>query len=283
MNLPILRATIAEAFGRRVVFWGLAASAGFLALFGVAFALLYREITAEGVQDAMETVGMGGILTVLGLYVVSFLASFLALTLAAGSVSAEIESGITQAVAVRPITRWSWYLQRWGGLVMLVAGYVVLMAGAVLLIARVIAGYRASSALALIGFMVIMVTFLVTFGMLVSNRLSAMAAGVLLFCYFGISWLGGFVGFIGTVAQRDSLVDISTAVSLVAPTDGLWRAASFYAVPDGLNIGSFMGGGPTTLPFATFAAPSPLFLTWAGLLGLLLLGAGALGYSRRDL
>lgn len=281
MNLPVLRATIAEAVGRKVVLWGLIASAAFLTLFAVAFYFLFREVSSYEVNDALETALFGGVLTILGLYVASFLSSFLALTLASSSVSAEIDSGVTQAVVVRPLNRRNWYLQRWAGLALMSVAYVILIGGSLLLLARIISEYRPASAFALLGLMAAQAVFLITIGMLASTRLSTMATGVLMFSYFGLSWLGGFVSFIGSVAQRDSLVTTGTAVALIAPSDGIWKAASSYAVPANINLATF--GDEIQMPFASFTQPAPAYVAWVVVFTVVALGVGVFSFSRRDL
>ncbi|PID53382.1 MAG: hypothetical protein CSB46_08395 [Micrococcales bacterium] len=263
MSTPVLRVTVAEAVGRKVVLWAGIVSLAFVVLFGLAFFFLYREMSSSEFQDALSNAIFGGVLTVLGLYVASFLASFLALTLASSSVTAEVDSGVTQAVAARPITRTSWYLQRWAGLCILSTGFVVILGGVLLIVAAVVADYRPVSAPKLLGLMVLQSVFLISAGMLVSTRLSAMATGVVTFSYFGLSWLGGFVTFIGALAQRDSLTTTGTVVSLLAPSDGIWKAASFFAAPHNINLAAY--------------------LVWVGVFTAVTVLLGCWSYHRRDL
>jgi len=223
---------------------------------------------------------VGGILTILGLYVGSFLSAFLAMMLAAGSVSAEIDSGVLQAVVVRPQPRWRWYLERWFGLVTMSVVYVVVMTLAILLVSKLIASYEPSSLVGLLAVLALQVTLLVTVGMLLSCRLSSVATGVILFLYFGIAWLGGFIGWIGGIAEKPELTTIGTVVSLVAPSDALWKAASSYAVPQGMSMSSV---GSSSLPFLSTLQPSPWFIGWAALLTLAFLALGLRTFSRRDL
>lgn len=280
--MTIFRATLSEALGRRIVLWGWIASGLLVAMFGVAFVFLYREINPSTDLSAMvQHVAIGGIFTILGLYVGSFLSAFLAMTLAAGSVAPEADSGVLQAVVVRPLPRWRWYLERWAGLSTMSAVYVVVMTLALLLVARVVAGYEPSSVLGLLAMLVVQVVFLVTVGMLLSCRLSHVATGVVLFIYFGIAWLGGFIGWIGGLASKSELTAIGTLVTLVAPSDALWKAASSYAVPQGMP--SLSGNGLSDLPFMSSLEPSPWYLAWAVVWTLVLLGLGVRTFSRRDL
>ncbi|MHB1008564.1 MAG: ABC transporter permease subunit [Propionibacteriaceae bacterium] len=283
MRLPIVRATLGEAFGRRIVLWGWVSSVLLVALFAVGFVFLYDQISDdESLAATAQRVVIGGVLTILGLYVGSFLSAFLSMMLAAGSVSADVDSGVLQAVVVRPLPRWRWYLERWAGLVTMSVVYVVVLTLAVLLVAHLVSGYQPVSIAALLALLALQVTFLVTVGMLLSCRLSSVATGVVLFLYFGIAWLGGFIGWIGTVAEKTELGTIGTVVSLLAPSDELWKAASSYALPQGLPVGLGTDGS-LGLPFLSTLEPSPWFIGWALLLTAALLALGMRAFTRRDL
>ncbi len=283
MRLPIVRSTLGEALGRKIVLWGWIASVLLVALFAVAFVFLYRQITVDETLTATaQRALIGGVLTILGLYVGSFLSAFLAMMLAAGSVSSEVDSGVLQAVVVRPLPRWRWYLERWLGLVAMSVVYVVVLTLAVLLVAHLVSGYEPSSVAGLLALLALQVTFLVTVGMLLSCRLSSVATGVVLFLYFGIAWLGGFIGWIGGLAQKAELTTIGVVVSLLAPSDALWKGASSYALPQGVPVG-LGNDGPQALPFLSPLEPSPWFVGWAVLATVVLLALGVRAFSRRDL
>jgi ABC-type transport system involved in multi-copper enzyme maturation permease subunit len=281
VRLAVFRATLGEALGRKIVLWGWIASALLVGLFGLGLWFLFDKVSRDdSLATLAQRVLVGGILTILGLYVGSFLSAFLAMMLAAGSVSAEIDSGVLQAVVVRPQPRWRWYIERWLGLVMMSVVYVVVMTLAILLVSRLIASYEPSSLIGLLAILALQVTLLVTVGMLLSCRLSSVATGVILFLYFGIAWLGGFIGWIGGIAEKPELTTIGTVVSLVAPSDALWKAASSYAVPQGMSMSAV---GSSSLPFLSTLQPSPWFIGWAALMTLAFLALGIRAFSRRDL
>ena len=281
MRLAVYRATLGEALGRKIVLWGWIASALLVGLFGLGLGFLFDKVSRDdSLTTLAQRVLVGGILTILGLYVGSFLSAFLAMMLAAGSVSAEIDSGVLQAVVVRPQPRWRWYLERWFGLVTMSVVYVVVMSLAILLVAKLVASYEPSSLVGLLAILALQVTLLVTVGMLLSCRLSSVATGVILFLYFGIAWLGGFIGWIGGLAEKPELTTIGTVVSLVAPSDALWKAASSYAIPQGMSMSSV---GSFSLPFLSTLEPSPWFIGWTVLLTLVFLALGIRAFSRRDL
>lgn len=281
-GLPIAWLTVREVVSRKLVLWGGVLSAVFVALFTLGFVLLYREVSREvaGGDDPAATLVVSGLLTVLGLYIVSFLASFLALFVSVGSVSAEADAGTLQAVIARPLPRWSWFLQRWGASAALVAGYTVLVAGALLLVARVVAGYSPIDPLLTVALMVAQPVLLLTLGMLGSTRLSTLANGVVVFSLFGLAWLGGIVEYIGNVASNAAMQNLGVGVSLLLPSDALWRSASWYAQSPTLIGVAAQGGG---LPFAAGGPPTGALLAWAAAyLGLALVLA-LRSFARRDL
>jgi len=165
VRLAVYRATLGEALGRKIVLLGWIASALLVGLFGLGLAFLFDKVSQdESLTTLAQRVLVGGILTILGLYVGSFLSAFLAMMLAAGSVSSEIDSGVLQAVVVRPHPRWRWYLERWFGLVTMSVVYVVVITLAILLVARVVAAYEPSSVFGLLAILALQVTLLVTRG-----------------------------------------------------------------------------------------------------------------------
>lgn len=281
MRSTVWRATLGEAMGRRIVLWGWIASGVLVVLFGVAFGFLNTQLVpGTNITSMLQRALVGGIYTILGLYVGSFLSAFLAMTLAAGSVAPEADSGVLQAVLVRPLPRWRWYLERWAGLVTMSVGYVVAITLAIVGVARVVGGYVPVSLLGLLALVSLEVTFLVTVGMLLSCRLSHVATGVVLFIYFGIAWLGGFISWIGGIADTPDLTTIGLVVSLVSPSDALWKAASAYAAPMGMPLD---GNSLLDLPFRASLPPSPWFVAWAVVWTLILLALGLRAFSRRDL
>ena len=75
------------------------------------------------------------------------------------------------------------------------------------------------------------VGLLLTAGLLGSSFLPTLANAVVLFSLFGLAWLGGIVEFIGQAVANQTLVNLGVVVSLVFPSDAVWRAASYYLQP----------------------------------------------------
>lgn len=283
-GLPITRLTLREALTRRLVLVALALSAVYLALVGTGFWFVRTRTEGAfdgGVSAETEIALAATVLTVLALYVVSFLSAFLAMFLAAGAVSGEVDSGQLHAVLARPISRRSWLLQRWLGLAALAVPYSVGMGAAVLAVATAVVGYGAvdlGAGLALLGLQTLT---LLSLGVLASTRLSTLAGGAVLFFLFGLAWLAGIVEYIGDVVDNAAMRSVGVVVSLLVPSDALWKAASFHLASPAWHAA--MAAQPAPLPFIGNAGAAGSFLAWCVAYVALALLLAVRGFARRDL
>ncbi len=275
--LTIARFTIHEALSRRLVLAGLLIGLAFVGLFALGFSFVYDR-SVEAPRGTFLPNVVAANLTVLGLYAVSFLSGFLALFVAVGSVSGEIDSGTLHAVLARPLQRAEFIVGRWLAYVGLMSGYVALMAGLLLLVAYVVAEYAAPEPLPAIALMMLGAILLATLSLFGSTVLSTLANGVVVFTLFALAWLAGVIELLGTVLSNDGMRNVGIAVSLLIPSDAIWRAASQYI----LSSASVAALGPASLVAPT-APPSPLFVVWAVLHPLVFLGLSVLAFAHRDL
>ncbi len=297
--LVVARWTVLEARRRRLLLAGAVLSLAFVALFAVGFTLLYhtQERSLLEAQAQGASIGPGGLdvreellavatlLIVLGLYGVQFLAALLGLFLGVASVSPEIDSGALHAVLARPLSRLEYLLGRFLALAGLLIAYVVVMSAALLLTARVVAGYEPGSAARAVGMMVLQVLILLAVSLLGSTVLPTLANGVVMLVLFGLAWLGGVIGFVGTVPPGNELLaNLGTAVSLLLPADAVWRGASYHVLPPSLLVASsFADRGDIQLPFASAAPIAPAMLAWAVAYPLACLTLAVAAFRRRDL
>ncbi|HET6317667.1 MAG TPA: ABC transporter permease subunit [Chloroflexota bacterium] len=288
--LEIARFTLLEAVSRRLILAGVAISAGYLGLYALGFHFAYDK-ALENSPTPQSRLALGvafAVLTLFGVYVVNYLASFLALFLSVGAISGEIDSGTLHAVMARPLARSEFILGRWLGYGALVCAYVVLMTGAVLLIARAVAGYEVPDAWPAITLMLLESVLLLTLSLFGSTLLPTLANGVVAFTLLGLAWLAGIIEFVGRLLSSapdatgaDAMLNIGTAVSLLIPSDALWRGASFYLEPPSLLAA--MGTARAGLPFFAVAPPPMALIVWSvGYVALVLCGA-VLAFNRRDL
>jgi Cu-processing system permease protein len=290
--LVVARWTLLEARRRRLLAAGMLLSAAFVVLFAVGFALLYRTQQRdllgpqpEGIDPREELLAMSTILVILGLYGVQFLAVLLGLFLGVASVSPEIDSGALHAVLARPLSRLEYLLGRFLALAGLLTSYVVVMSAALLLTARIGAGYQAGNASKVVALMILQVCILLAVSLLGSTVLPTLANGVVMLALFGLAWLGGIIGFVGSIPPGNELMaNLGTAVSLLLPADAVWRGASFHVLPPSLLVaGSVAGGQGDQLPFGSTTPIAPAMLAWALAYPVACLALAVAAFRRRDL
>jgi len=293
--LVVARWTVLEARRRRLLLAGVVLSIAFVVVFALAFSLLYhsqeRNLLGAQAGDSgpvsprEQLLVLSTILVVLGLYGVQFLAALLGLFLGVASVSPEVDSGALHAVLARPISRLDYLLGRFLALAGMLTVYVVVMSGSLLLTARVVAGYEAGDATRAVGLMILEVLVLLAVSVLGSSVLPTLTNGVIMLALFGLAWLGGIVGFIGSIPPGNELLaNLGTAVGLLLPADAVWRGASYHVLPSGLLIASSVAGGADLeLPFGSTTPIAPALLAWAVAYPTLCLGLAVACFRRRDL
>lgn len=281
-GLAVTRASIREAVTRRLVLLGVVLSVAFLALFAFGFSALYDNISGRpGMADRTEVAVAATIITVLGLFIVRFLAALLAIFLSSSAIASEIDSGLLHAVLARPLSRTSWLAQRWFAFTLVTVGYVVLMTTALLAIANGIADFAPIDPARAMAVLALELVVLLSVGLLASTTWSAVTSGVVTFSLFGVAWLAGIIELIGDQMRNEAMQLIGVATSLVMPSDALWRGASFYLQSPSVAILSRQAGGGN--PFAGTAPPTTSLIVWSVGYAVVLLALAAWRLRRRDL
>jgi Cu-processing system permease protein len=258
--VTVVRLTLREAANRKVLIVGAVISVAFLLLFSLGFNVAFNQ--AADPTDPTDPAVASTILTVFGLYGVQFLAAFMAMLLASGAVAPEIDSGRLHAVLARPLSRTSWLAQRIGAFAVLAAMYIVVMSAAIIMIAAGIAGYRAIAPWRGIGLLALEVVVLVALGTALSVRFSAMATGVIVIALYAAAWIGGIMEFVASTFENTQLQRIAVGISVVIPSDALWRGGSYYLQSPAFLAAASLDND-TGNPLAGDTAPSILFIGWA--------------------
>jgi Cu-processing system permease protein len=133
--------------------------------------------------------------------------------------------------------------------------------------------------------MILQVLILLAVSLLGSTVLPTLANGVVMLALFGLAWLGGIIGFIGSIPPGNELMaNLGTAVGLLLPADAVWRGASYHILPPTLLVASsFAGRGDLQLPFASTAPIAPAMLAWAVAYPVACLALAVAAFRRRDL
>jgi Cu-processing system permease protein len=292
--LVVARWTVLEARRRRLLLAGVVLSVAFVALFAVGFVLLYHEqqramlletqSAGPGPGGREELLAVSTVMVVLGLYAVQLLAALLALFLGVASVSPELDSGALHAVLARPLSRIDYLLGRFLALAGLLTAYVVVMSGSLLLTARVVAGYQPGDLVRVVGLLLLEVLILLAVSLLGSTVLPTLANGVVMLALFGLAWLGGILGFVGTIPPGNELLaNLGTAAGLLLPADAVWRGASFHVLPPSFLVARSLASEDVGLPFVSLSPMAPAMLAWALAYPVACLVMAAAAFHRRDL
>jgi ABC-type transport system involved in multi-copper enzyme maturation permease subunit len=222
-------------------------------------------------------------LLILVMFMFSNVLALSAVFVASPALSGDLESGIALAMLSRPISRSQYVVGKWLGLAALVVAYAVAAASLELVVVNAVVGYLPPRPLEFLAFLIAEGLVLLTFGLLLSTRLSGMVGGVVALILFGMAWLGGIVGGIGAAFDNEVIERVGTATKLVLPTDGLWRGAVYALEPAAVLAGA-LGAGPASAanPFYAAAPPPIPYLAWcaAWLGGVLALAVWS--FSRRE-
>jgi ABC-type transport system involved in multi-copper enzyme maturation permease subunit len=288
--LEVGRFTLQEAVSRRLILAGVLISAGYIGLFALGFHFAYeRGVETSSSPEQRLSLGIAfATLTLFGVYVVNYLASFLALFLSVAAVSGEIDSGTLHAVLARPLRRSEFIVGRWLGYAVMIVVYIVAMTGLVLLIARLVAGYEVPDPLPALALMLLEGVLLLTLSLFGSTLMPTLANGVVVFTMLGLAWLAGIIEFVGRIIAQtqnssgsDAMLNIGTTVSLILPSDALWRGASYYLQSPAML--SAFGALRAGIPFFSTLPPPAALIWWSLGYVLVLLGGSVLTFRSRDL
>lgn len=281
-SLLIASLVLREATRRRLVLTVALLTVAIVLLTGWGFHKLATFHTASGQpipHYALMTTA--SILTIMMAFMFSVILCLGAAFLGALSTGAEIENGTLLAILPRPLSRAEVLFGKWLGNVILVGGYAAIIAGAEFAIVRLATGYLPPHPGTAIAFLIFETIAILTFTMFLSVRLSAIAAGFTAVVFFGLAWLGGVIGAVATVVHNAALEHATLVLSLLFPTDGIWRGAVFGLEPALLAAA---GASPQTAnPFTAAAPPSTAYLVWcAGWLAVVF-SAAMVSFARRDI
>lgn len=276
--------TIREVLRRRLVVALLALTLLAVLLTAWGFSRL-PTITDDGVLLPEPTVKLiASQLLILVMFMFSQVLALSAVFVASPAISGEVESGIALALLSRPIARWQYVLGKWLGLAVLVAAYASIAAAVEMAAVNAVVDYLPPRPLEFLAFLIAEGLVLLTFGLLLSTRFSGMVGGVVALVLFGMAWMGGIVGGIGSTFQNEVLERVGTATKLILPTDGLWRGAVYSLEPAAVLAGALAEGpGFAANPFYAETPPVPAYLVWSALWLVGVLALAAWSFSRKEL
>jgi ABC-type transport system involved in multi-copper enzyme maturation permease subunit len=180
----------------------------------------------------------------------------LASLLPVDALSGEIDSGVMQTLASKPLRRWEIVVGKWLGFGVVIVVYFVALAAGVLIAARWIAGYQQLNVAIAIPLMLLELLVMHSISIAGGTRLGTVTNGIMTLGLYGASFIGGWVEQAGLIGGIQPARAVGIALSLLSPADSMWRLAAYYLQPDIIrtlgNVGPFAGG----------AIPSALMLWW---------------------
>ncbi|MGH9130825.1 MAG: ABC transporter permease subunit [Acidimicrobiales bacterium] len=270
--------TIREATRRRLV---AALAVITVAMVGLSAWGFDRLSHSHAITSGESTVAVPQSL-ILFMFMFSFVVALSASAMASPAVSSEIESGVVMTVVTRPIRRCEVIFGKWLGLAILLAAYAAAVSFLEMAVVDWVSGFLPPNPALVTVYLFAEGLLLLTLALLLSTRMSTLAAGVLGIALFGSAWLAGVVGSLGSAFDISALRTIGQIGRYVLPTDGLWHGAIFYLEPSSF-LDARLFGSRGADPFFAQSGPGWAYLLWVLCWLLVVLAAGILSFQRRDL
>ena len=227
----------------------------FLAVFGTSVYFLYRFGPGAAARPAFIRQEQLEALTLAGLYVANFLTLAFSVLLPVDSISGEIDSGVIETIASKPVSRATIVLGKWLGFLAMAASYLLILTLGVVLLVRLFSGFVPPHLGRALPLLLLGAATLLTLSIAGGTRLRTVTNAIVVFGFYAIAFIGGWIETIGAVLGSDAARYIGTAISLVSPVDALWRLAA-HQVESPL-VRQLPG------PFSSTSVPSAAMVVWA--------------------
>jgi len=266
--------TFREAARRKILWIAAIAGVGFLGLFWAGLhAMLHSMAPTASAVSRHEATGM---MLMMSLYAGSLMTSLMAAITSCDTLSGEIASGTIHAIATKPVRRWALVLGKWTGFVLLFGAYILFVEGGSMLIAWIENRYLPPHAIAVLGLIWLQAILLLSVTMACSARLSTLTSGACTIGLYGLAFIGGWIEQFGALRHVRACVDLGILVSLIMPSDALWRRAAFRVQPP-------LIGAIGATPFSSATAPSLAMVLYAVIYSMAALLLAQALLERRDL
>jgi Cu-processing system permease protein len=250
--LTIAHLTLAEARRRRIVTAAILCGFAFVAVFGAAIVFARAGLLRQPPLQRQLNLSA---LTVVGLYAASFLSVLFAVLLPVDTLSGDIDSGVMQTLASKPVRRSDIVLGKWLGHWIIVATYLVLICSAVVGVTYLAGRTVRFNLFVTLPLLVLEATCMMTVSIAGGTRLSTVTNGIFSLGVFGVGFVGGWIEQIGSAAQIDSVRTVGVVASLISPGDVMWRLGLHYLQPA-------ISQRLALAPFGTASVPSALMVWW---------------------
>lgn len=273
--LTMAHLTLVEARRRRIVLAGAACALAFLLVFSVAVVFAYREMASDKSLSFVQRQGTLTAMKLVGFLAANFLSVIFAILLPVDTLSGEIDSGVMQTLASKPVSRAHIVLGKWAGHLVLALAYLLMLSAGILGVIWVVGGLRPTGAAAGVPLLMLEITTALTLSIAGGARFSTVTNAIAAVGIYGVSFVGGFVEQLGGLAGVTSLRTVGIVVSLVSPIDAMWRLAAHQMEPEIARATGMLALGASV--------PSPLMVWWAIGFTVLVLLSAIRAFRRRGL
>lgn len=271
--------TLREAARKRILAGAVLLTLLFIGLYALGARYGYRSINNSRELTELTRPIFRVFIMLAGLQVTNFVGSLLAIFLAVGTISSEVDNRLLDAILPRPVRRWEIVVGKWLGFAAMLVVYVSATALGVVLVTRALGGYWPRNVPVGIGVLILSSLYLMTAAMVGSSYFSTVTNGVVVTVLYASAIIAGQMEQVGAAlpTPNATLQRIGIVVSLVVPSDSLWRLASAQMSPPRLT--DF--GIPS--PWTSADPPTLWMAAWAA--GLIVLGVILAGwaFTNRDL
>src|SRR4051794_9141885 len=212
--LTVAHLTLVEARRRRIVLAGAVCALAFLSVFSVAVVFAHREMVADPKTSFVERQGTLTAIMLVGFMAANFLSVIFAILLPVDTLSGEIDSGVMQTLASKPIDRGQIVLGKWAGHLLLALAYLLLLCAGILLVIRVVGDLTPRGAAVALPLLMLEITLSLTVSVAGGARFSTVTNAIVAVGIYGVSFIGGFVEQIGGFAGIAAMRMIGVLVSL---------------------------------------------------------------------
>jgi Cu-processing system permease protein len=281
MTHPILiitRLTFLEAIRRKIAQAGLVLGLLFLIVFSFGFQYITSSIYPNGseAQRNLMQHESYNVLSIAGLYAVTFMAVAMATLIAADTLAGEINSGTVQSIVTKPIRRSDIVIGKWLGTAGLLLGYLVLTGGGIVLSVWLQTGFIVPNLWLGLFYIFMEGLVVLSIALFFGSRISALATGGIVFGLYGIAFIGGWVEQIGSLLKNQAAINIGIISSLIMPSEALWRRAAY-------EMQSSLAQDFVVTPFSTTSVPSSAMLVYSILYLMVLVILTLRVFLKRDL
>ena len=286
----IARLTFREALRRKALYGAIALTLAFLALYAWGTGYIVGELNAGlkgGLARLASQTGVDvkllaiGEVLLAGLYAVSNIAGLLAIFMASGTISQEVEQGTLQSILAKPVSRTQVVVGKWLGGSAMLAAYVATTGVVAAGIVYWRAGYLPVQLPLGLLLLALKTMLLYSVTMVGSSLVPAITTGIVMLIVYVVANVTGMIEQVGVAIGSETMVRIGVIASLVIPSDALWKMGAAIVQPP--NPLPAMGLQMSLGPFGVVNPPSVWMGVYAVAYTLGALALTAVIFSRRDL